>query len=133
MRATSDSAKSKSAPKTMSKPTDKIQRIELSCCGHPLFCPFCGQKAFDPDTGLPEKPCEHVLFVATDEGFEYRSPRFDRLMNIENVGDFDIELGDHGYDGFTDLVRCADSVKFATYVGPPSFFGGYHGFAPTEE
>jgi hypothetical protein len=116
----------------MSKLTHKIQKVELACYDHPIFCPFCGQKAFEPDVESPENLCKHVLFIANDEGFEYRSPRFNRLMNIENVADFDVELGDSGYDGFTDSLCCADSVKFAIYVGPPAFFGAYYGFAPVE-
>jgi hypothetical protein len=116
----------------MSKKTHNIQRVELASYDIPLHCPFCGARAFDPD---PEKqaklkPCQHTLFIAHDEGFEYRSPRFDQLMGIEGVADDDVELGDTGYDGFTDRVCCPDSVKFATYIPAPSFFGAYYGFAP---
>ena len=116
----------------MSKKTHNIQRVELASYDIPLHCPFCGERAYDPD---PEKqaklkPCQHTLFIAHDEGFEYRSARFDQLMGIEGVADDDVELGDKGYDGFTDRVCCPDSVKFATYIPAPSFFGAYHGFAP---
>jgi hypothetical protein len=52
-----------------------------------------------------------------DEGFEDRSARFDQLMGIEGVADDDVELGDKGYDGFTDRVCCPDSVKFTPYLG----------------
>lgn len=109
-----------------------IQRVALASYDIPLHCPFCGACAHDPD---PEKqarlkPCQHTLFMVHDEGFEYRSARFDQLMGIEGVADDDVELGDKGYDGFTDRVCCPDSVKFATFIPAPSFFGAYYGFAP---
>ena len=49
--------------------------------------------------------------------------------------------GEHQYldsDGLlvhplTDKVTISDPVKIASYVGPPSFFGDYVGFAPLED
>ena len=38
-----------------------------------------------------------------------------------------------GFDALTDRVDTADAVKFAGYVGMPSDFGSYVGFAPVEE
>lgn len=116
----------------MSKNPPTIQRVELLSHDMPLHCPFCGKCAYDP---APEKqaqlkPCQHTLFVAHDEGFEYRSARFDQLMGIEGIADDDIELGNKGYDAFTDRICCQNSVKFAAYIQAPSFFGAYYGFAP---
>jgi hypothetical protein len=76
---------------------------------------------------------EMVLFIAHDEGFEYRSPRFDENLGLINVTDEDIDLPEKGIDGLTDEVAMADAIKFASYVGPPSGFGSYVGFAPLEE
>ena len=110
----------------------RIQRIELACYTLRLYCPLCGKVAYPEDAeGLAElKPCKHTLFVAHDEGFEYRSSRFNQLMKIENVADDDLELDGKGYDDFTDKLCCPDSVKFAIYVPAPSCFGAYYGFAP---
>ena len=118
----------------MNRRNQKIQRVELLGQETALHCPFCGAKAYspDPDETQSLKPCEHALFVAHDEGFEYRSPRFDRIMNLAGVADDDIDPGAKGYDALTDGVICPDAVKFACYVPAPSFFGSYHGFAPTE-
>jgi hypothetical protein len=71
----------------------------------------------DPEKQAKLKPCQHTRFMVHDEGFEDRSARFDQLMGIEGVADDDVELGDKGYDGFTDRVCCPDSVKFTPY--PP--------------
>jgi hypothetical protein len=36
-------------------------------------------------------------------------------------------------DELTDGLQLADGLKIATYVGPPSRFGCYVGFAPRED
>jgi hypothetical protein len=116
----------------MSKKTHNIQRVELASYDIPLHCPYCGECVYarDSEKLAKLKPCQHMLFIAHDEGFEYRSARFDQLMAIEGIADNDIELGDKGYDGFTDRVCCPNSFKFAIYIPAPSFFGAYFGFAP---
>ena len=70
------------------------------------------------------EPCPHTLFVAHDEGFEYRSERFNNQLGLPE-GDDDIELPIKGIDGLTDQAAADGAVKFAAYVGPPSFFGSY--------
>lgn len=86
----------------------------------------------DDEELIPVNPCPHTLFMAHDEGFEYRSDRFDVNMSLSGIEDDEIETGDKGYDGLTDKVSIADSIKFASYVGAPSFFGSYVGFAPLD-
>ena len=58
--------------------------------------------------------------MAHEEGFEYRSERFDH----------DIELSDTGYDNYTDEVALENAVKLATRVPAPSGFSTFVGFAP---
>jgi hypothetical protein len=115
----------------------KIQRVEITDIARGLFCPFCGARALPPAAELGQvafEPCEHVLFIAHDLEFEYRASRFDRLMNIEDVGGDELVLPDEGgFDGFTDGTPLSAAVKFAIYAGPPSFYGAYIGFAPAEE
>lgn len=111
----------------------KIQRIELNkiydCDVH---CLFCGAKVIDyQDSENPIHPCVHTLFVASDEGFEYRSDLFNQLVKDQKIPDDNDENFD-GYDAMTDLVEVTDSIKVAQYVGPPSGFGAYVGFAPIE-
>lgn len=119
----------------MSTRKPKIQRVELSNDSLPLHCPFCGAIAHESDENWGEEvsPCKHVLFIAHDEGFEYRSDRFNVLMNISEQDDFAPGQGKHGYDGFTDKVPLADAIKFAYYVPAPSFFGVYIGLAHTDD
>lgn len=117
----------------------KIQRVELNkFYEHSIFCPFCGAKVIDMEAAgkdggeVAVNACIHTLFVAHDEGFEYRSERFDADAGILGIADEGIELPEHGYDGLTDQVAIADSIKFASYVGMPSGFGSYVGFAPVD-
>lgn len=106
-----------------------IQRVELSCYDIPIHCPFCGSVALetDPEKQQNMRPCSHLLFVATDEGFEFRSSRFDNHMeSAEN----DCGSDDTGMDELTDRVAMENALKFAVYVPAPSGFGAYIGFAP---
>lgn len=111
------------------KTTNMIQRVELACYDSPLHCPFCGSLAYRPNSNepVPASPCEHLLFCAHDEGFEFRSARFDKIMGIEGIPNEDVEI-EEGYDNYTDGVACRDAVKFATYVPAPSGMGCYYGF-----
>lgn len=120
--------------------TKKIQRVELNQFYYtPIYCPFCGNETFPGDDYGTFKlsPCKHLLFVAHDEGFEYRSAAFNKNLNIIDIASDDIydHFGDdwQGYDGLTDKVTIPDAVKFASYVSAPSFFGAYYGFSPLDE
>jgi hypothetical protein len=75
-------------------------------------------------------PCPHTLFIATDEGFEFRSGRYDALKGIVGVEDQSIPLDGHGWDGYTDQLCCPGAVKIALYTPAPSGLGCYVGFAP---
>jgi hypothetical protein len=122
----------------MTASRDSIQRVELNTFyDASIYCPFCGAKVADMEAAASgekaHNPCRHTLFIAHDEGFEYRSPRFDEKLGLVNVTDEDIDLSEKGIDELTDEVAMADAIKFASYVGPPSGFGSYVGFAPIEE
>ena len=122
----------------MSAQKDEIQCSEFCPCDDPLLCPFCGSTLYDPNAGEEsgEPPCPHVLFIAYDEGFEFRSERFNSLMGITGVSDDDLKSlvhkGESAFDGFTSRVCCKDAVKYAIYIPAPSFFGVYIGVAPIE-
>ena len=109
-----------------------IQRIELSAYDISIYCPFCGQLIIDqkPDTTNPINPCPHTLFIAHDEGIEYRSTEFDTNLNISGVDTDDLELPEGGFDELTNQVTIQDSIKIAQYVPPPGFMGSYIGFVP---
>ena len=102
--------------------TNRIQMVELNCRDQSLYFPFCGQQVMQPDPEAANPgchPCAHTLFIATDEGFEHRSARFDQLMRIEGVPDIALELGESGYDAFTDEVCCPGAVNYAVYTPAP--------------
>ena len=97
-------------------------------------CPFCGTQIVTGDdaAGFALAPCPHTLFIATDEGLEYRSDRFDSLKGIQGVANNDLDGCDDGYDAYTDDLAITNGIKFAMYAPAPSFFGSYFGFAPLD-
>lgn len=112
--------------------TEKIQRVELSCYDHDIHCPFCGTNVFKEDSEDPCNPelCNHVLFVATDEGFEYMSSDYKRKMGLENDADF-LSPEDMSIDEFTNQFPSSEAIKLAVYIPAPSMFGVYYGFSAT--
>lgn len=110
----------------------RIQRIEMpDLLLASIFCPFCGKEVVE---ALPEgddviySECPHTIFICTDEGFIYRSSKFDENLSCSGVKDEDLQLEEYGYDGFTDGCTLRSSFKIATYDDPPSSFGFYIGF-----
>jgi len=111
----------------------KIQFVEFADRSNTeLFCPFCGQLVI-PEIHTESKdptPCAHTLFIAHDEGWEARSPLFNKLMDIEGVEHDDIDMGDDDIDRYTDTFPDPLAVKFAFYAPSPSFMGTYVAFHP---
>lgn len=69
--------------------------------------------------------------MATDEGFEYRSPRFNLDTDLEENGvDAWPDIGEHSYNSFTDLVKIENAIKLTMDDGS---LGAYIGLAPTGE
>lgn len=96
-----------------------MQRLELEDTKTlEIYCPFCGIKIWQIN-GLDQ--CKHVLFHASDEGFEFLS---DELNIISD----DCPEG-MSIDEFTDSIDFSDSVKIAIYQPMPGGFGGYVGLA----
>ena len=81
-----------------------IQRVELTkYYAVSIFLSFCGQTFLITELYRGEEylnPCKHTLFVAHDEGFEYRDQIFNDNLNLPKNDD--IELDEEGYDGLTD-------------------------------
>jgi len=115
---------------------EKIEKIETD---YPILCPFCDELIRGDDEDGPcfyeSGDCEHLLFVACDEGFEKFSERFCENMNIDPVKRKSLdELAneDSNIDEFTDKVTISGSIKYAIYEGLGGSLGAYFGFAPTE-
>ena len=65
-----------------------IQRVELNTfCRATVHCPFCGSQVLDahPADETLVTPCTHTLFVAHDDGLEYRSGRFDENLGLQGI------------------------------------------------
>ena len=94
-----------------------MQRVELDGYDSPLHCPFCGNETIGEEA---ISPCEHTLFIATDETLEYCSERIRKKSLIKKADEL-------GWDEATDELQHDDSVKFALYMGGS---GAYVGYAP---
>lgn len=115
---------------------DKIEKIETT---YPIYCPFCDELIRGDDEDGPcfyeSGDCEHLLFVATDCGFEEYSVRFCENMNVDPEQTTSLDEAIHEYshiDNFTDNVTIKGSIKYAIYEGLGGSLGAYFGFAPNE-
>lgn len=113
----------------------KMQRIELKVFYDiELYCPFCGQKVINYGYDGSEPgvvPCQHTVFLASDEGFEFRSSEFNEFFRLNNEAEVVVsDLGFEHIDAMTDAFEAVDGIKFAQYVAPPSGMGSYMGFVP---
>ena len=110
----------------------KIQKVEVGS-DSPIHCVFCGQRILsmaveDAEARENITPCPHTLFVCHDDGFEYRSAKFDAAMGISGINDEDIDTGGSlGWDGFTDKLEMPFSIKVTSYAPAPSGLGVYVG------
>jgi|MTBAKSStandDraft_1061840.scaffolds.fasta_scaffold17992_2 hypothetical protein len=96
-----------------------MQKVELTDSQIlKIHCPFCGSLALSPEG---TSHCEHTLYIASDEGFEYVSNKLQF--------DVDVDLDEKSMDEFTDDIEYVNAVKFAIYQPAPNFFGGYLAFA----
>jgi hypothetical protein len=107
----------------------KIKIEERSDYESDIACPFCAQKIVEME-GFDISPCEHTLFIAHDEGFEFCDDRTKVNLNIPLEGDLSdyVERYDYGIDGMTSSINIPKSKKIAIYTPAPSFFGAYYGF-----
>ena len=109
--------------------------IEIDVNTNPIICPFCKKSVAGgtTDEDWEMTPCEHLLFVAVDDGFEYRSDKFNNHMNFPATMEFPDELpvykGD-SIDSFTSKVTLPNAIKYSCYTPAPSLYGAYYGFAP---
>lgn len=124
--------------------SQKIKTIETDdFADEPAKCPFCGTTAleFDEEGASYElKPCPHLLFFCHDEAWEYLSDRASENLSalgyrVQTEPEMEIDAGDatleEGPDFITGNITIPGAIKFASYVGAPSCYGSYLGFAPT--
>jgi len=107
----------------------KIETEERNDYDGDINCPFCSKTIVKMDD-FNVSPCEHTLFVAHDEGFEFCDDRTKVNLNIplkDDPSDYVEKYGD-GIDGMTSSIDISNSRKIAVYTPAPSFFGAYYGF-----
>lgn len=93
-----------------------MQRVQFDSVVGLLYCPFCGHKTLRA-RGI--SPCEHTLYIATDESLEYCSELINKKALLK------LKEKEEGWDWATDKLEYDESVKFALYTGG---FGAYVGF-----
>lgn len=124
--------------------SQKIKTIETDdFADEPAKCPFCGTTALEFDeegTSYELKPCTHLLFFCHDEDWEYLSDRAAKNLSelgyrVQTEDWLEVDEGDTDLEGGPDFISSnitiPGAIKFASYVGAPSFYGSYLGFAPT--
>jgi hypothetical protein len=115
-----------------------VQSIDLyDDSENPICCPFCGTKvangASEEDQWIVGE-CEHLLFAAHDEGFEYKSTRFEKAIEAAKAGMSEDERDelDNDYDELFNKMNIKNAFYFRSIVGPPAQFSAYIGFAPLD-
>lgn len=113
----------------------------------PIYCGFCGHLVIPSEEALEDHapdPCEHTLFIAHSEGYEFLSKRVqDQLIQkgfeIEIDGSLIMicyykpreEESLEIYDMIHEL-EFSDGLVVESVVGPPSGMSLLVGFAPLE-
>jgi hypothetical protein len=100
----------------------------------PILRP-AGEWGHNEEGNYDYKTCEHTIFIAHDEGFEFRTAEVNKLLKINPKTDgLEIEVPDGilGFDGFTDLIDIEGGVKIATYDDCARPEGIYFGFKPND-
>ena len=131
-----------------------LQLVERETYSYlPIYCSFCGQSVYKEDN-ISTELCQHVLFIATDDGFMHLATRarvqlekqgyqftedensitmtMTMIMTMTMTNEVKNTLYDT-FDSLTDKLHFTDGVKIACYMGAPGFYGFYIGFAPTDE
>ena len=90
-----------------------------------LNCPYCNKLIYDAQGNLSE--CEHLVYVATDDGFAFIAEDIDL-----NKDDYDAMVD---YDVMTDALSAksnGESIKYIS-VGAPMGMDAYFGFEKTND
>lgn len=66
-----------------------------------IQCPHCQQQVIDWSEEQYVQPCEHVLFIAMDIGFEFITDEFEQTM--QHTVD-DLHANDDQYHMFTEIT-----------------------------
>jgi|688.fasta_scaffold1118612_2 hypothetical protein len=84
-----------------------------------LLCPYCQKLLIDKESDPDYTTCEHVIFIATDYGFEFIREDMSKLIDKKKSG--------INYDSYTANLPI-DGIRIADYPPPPACLGVYWGF-----
>ena len=93
--------------------TYQLKQLEINATDN-IECPHCHQQVVDWDQEQYVQPCEHVLFIAMDLGFEYITDEFEKTMS-RSVDD--IHAHDDQLNVFDELVTNS-YPKYLIYKSP---------------
>ena len=92
-----------------------------------LYCKVCDCLIFDEEN-IAETYCEHTLFFATSEGFEFCDERTKANLNIPIDQDPNNLLDDVGIDDLTNKITIPNSNKIVIAGGSASMLELYYGY-----
>ena len=82
---------------------------------------------------------EPARMAEAEAGFHGRSIEAGASLFENNLKDLGLDIesdtwleSDESWDSLTDKLMINGYIKISSYVGAPSFFGAYYGFAPGE-
>ena len=101
-----------------------MQRIDLKDEDSNIFCPFCGTHSINANEGKVDA-CEHLSYVAHEDGFEYKSEAFEALMSEEQLDEL---IEKEFMSGFSAKVDIAQAFELRLFASPPAPFGFYVAF-----
>jgi hypothetical protein len=92
-----------------------------------LSCKICGCLIFDEED-VAETYCEHTLFFATNEGFEFCDNRTKKNLGISETQDLDELLEGISIDELTNKITIPNSHKIVLAGGSASMLELYYGY-----
>ena len=81
-----------------------------------IACPYCEHKVIDWSDEQYIQPCEHVLFIAMDIGFEFITDAFESTMR-RGVDDL------HANDDTVNMLEEIQAANYAEFVVTQSDLG----------
>jgi len=92
-----------------------------------LYCKVCDRLIYD-EADIAETFCEHTLFLATSEGFEFCDDRTKINLNIPIDQNPNALLEDISIDDITNKITIPNSHKIVITGGSASMLEVYYGF-----
>ena len=111
-----------------------VQSLEINyvAYGEDMFCMSCGKQILH----FEDSPtaCSHVLFIATDYGYDYQSDLVKDILPAFDIDDEDEKDDKYFVDRLNEVTGFpAGSFIIESYTPAPSLYGLYLGFSPPSQ